>query len=673
MRDIPLNLFEATAMDRSEVVGRHVTQGIDQGLSGKPKNYISRSSTHSDESNLSCSDEPSAGRWDLRQIQKLASIRDLMSKERCFDMDSRAASIRSFIGHEREFSLQDALAVVDEFDDDLFAGSLIDFNDGISLTGVPTIEKPSKQSIKPTLLPTNIEGEPEEDDIVFFSGDLGFRSDVNHDFNPFDDIDRRMKAAKLATGDAKGVMRYSAAPGDATDSSVNKTPRSRKPKLGSNFSRDVDTSMSSEESSGFPWPSKPATSQSPHRTLARHLAVKVNLEREKAPGTTRNDSNLQKTKAATNERAVAQGIVSEHLEARLQRMAVFQEHEAAPTTPRRTRRLTSRKGPVASETNNSGPDRTSISTAHAVLSEHFEARLQRTASAPTDSTNIPPSPRSAPRRTTRRTTNRHKSAEQLERLSTIAKVEDAISKHIEARAKASMSNLVDSPKQRTHSPSRRTTRRVTSRSKSAELPPSPNTITKAQEVLSNHLKARVSRKPATMACVTPSTPQRSRPVSSRRSTAAQIIKEHLERLQLQRPDRAQVEGPQAYAFDIESEWVTEATSERSDDPFSITASSVTSSRSTKTSEWTDENTSERSDDPFCVTASSGPSRLGTSPRRKPSSRRTTKSSSRGSRRGAVTTEHALSAAELPPLPELSALPFASESSNHDTSAFNSLF
>src|SRR3569832_714654 len=61
--------------------------------------------TETDEGSSSDSMQAKDG-WDLRQLQKLSSIRDIMNRERCFSMEKRTSTLRGVMTIEEEFSME---------------------------------------------------------------------------------------------------------------------------------------------------------------------------------------------------------------------------------------------------------------------------------------------------------------------------------------------------------------------------------------------------------------------------------------------------------------------------------------------------------------------------------------------------------------------------------------
>jgi hypothetical protein len=636
---------------------------------------------------------------DARRMQKLASIRDIMSRERCFDANARAASFRCILGNARELSLENFLEAVDEFDGDLFE---TDFH-------VPTIEPPSSSPDEASahLIPMDDEGERSGSsaDLFAFPVSPGGRAKRNTggDFNPFDDIDKRLKALR----DARIQMKLPADDSSKEEMSFDNAPKSgrtRKSKLSIlSLKAESVASSGSEESSEIPIAAPPMRRRSSTSTKASNLShesfgahapltpsrsgprkmqrgvgasevIKRHLEkrnRNEEPGvsTTATRQNTRLQSADVNSKI--QEIISKRLDIINRRAEPVAEcAEPGPSVSvRTTRRFATRRSVASNEPN---PSSTEIAKALDVLTKHLEARLQMKPEAPTDV--LPPRPASPSRR--RRTVGMRTASDGQDRA--------------EGKPRLSLLPELDVTSGTVPASPRRAARR--GRVKASELTEtptlSPARTIKSQESpdLSETRSSSPSRRRNRASTQAIATSKAETGPSPAKSHAAQVIKEHLERLQMHNHNKE--------AFQAISDWANDNTTERTEDPFCLDNVAVPISVAARNlavpdmMSDTDATTSERSEDPFQMSVGSGMSSYsrqsasaGMSPRRKPTSRRIStsngKASSRtrsraagGSSGDAGMDAHAAtptSGTALPPTMELPSLPELSEDENADGS------
>jgi hypothetical protein len=633
---------------------------------------------------------------DARRVQKLASIRDIMSRDRCFDANAKAASFRCILGNERELSLENFLDAVDEFDGELFE---TDFH-------VPTIEPPSSSPDEASahLIPMDDEDERSGStaDLFAFPASPGGRAKRNTDadFNPFEDIDRRLKALREARIQMK-LPEDDSSRGELSLDNVPKSARSQRSKLSiTSLKAESIASSGSDESSEIPIAAPPMRRRSSTSTKASNLShesfgahapltpsrsgprkmqrgvgasevIKRHLEkrnRKEEPGlatSTRQNTRLQ----SPDVNAKIQEIISKRLEIINRTVEPVAECvDPGPSVSVRTTRRFAARRSVAS--NDANPSSTEIAKALDVLTKHLEARLQKT-EAPTDVS--PPRPASPSRR--RRTVGMRTASDCQDRA--------------EGKAKLSLLPELDGTSGAVPVSPRRAARRA--RVKTSELTETP-TLSPARTIK--------SQESPDLSETRSSSPSRRRNRTSRagaaskaemgpapaKSHAAQVIKEHLERLQLHNQNKE--------AFQAISDWANDNTTERTEDPFCLDNVAVPISVAARNlavpdmMSDTDATTSERSEDPFQMSVGSGMSSYsrqsasaGMSPRRKPTSRRISTSNGKASSRtrssratsgnsgesGIDTHAMLAAAAAAPPTMELPSLPELSEDENADGS------
>lgn len=630
---------------------------------------------------------------DARRVQKLASIRDIMSRDRGFDVNARAASFRCILGNERELSLENFLEAVDEFDGDLFE---TDFH-------VPTIEPPSSSPYEASahLIPMDDEDERSgcsADPFAFPASPGGkAKRNTDADFNPFEDIDKRLKALR----DARIQMKLptdDSSKGDLSFDNVPKSGKSQKSKLSiTSLKAESVVSSGSEESSEIPVAAPPMRRRSSTSTKASNLShesfgahvpltpsrsgprkmqrgvgasevIKRHLEkrnRQAEPGllsSTRQNTRLQ----SADINSKIQEIISKRLDIINGRAEPVAEcAEPGPSVSvRNTRRFATRRSVANNEAN---PSSSEIAKALDVLTKHLEARLQVKPEAPSDIAT--PRPASPSRR--RRSVGMRTASEGQDRA--------------EGRPRLSLLPELDGTSGAAPASPRRAVRRA--RGKAPELTETPTLIpartVKSQESpeLSEARSFSPSRRRTRASKAGAATKADMGPAPAK-SHAAQVIKEHLERLQMHNHNTE--------AFQAISDWANDNTTERTEDPFCLDNVPVPMSVAARNLAFpdmmsdTDATTSERSEDPFQMSVGSGMSSYsrqsasaGMSPRRKPTSRRISTSNGKGSSRTRSRTAignsgmdagiDAHAATTAPPTMELPSLPELSEDENADCS------